>query len=57
MPRRRREADKEVSSTQQVERFRLFKIDGSNGPVAKLGIPVDAKIEDQTVQHKEYAFQ
>ena len=41
----------------QVEQFRLFKIPGSNSPVAKLGIPVDAKIdakiEDQRPQPKE----
>jgi hypothetical protein len=50
MLRRRRKADKE---SQPVEQFRLFKIPGSNSPVAKLGIPVDAKIEDQRPQHKE----
>jgi|HubBroStandDraft_6_1064221.scaffolds.fasta_scaffold48474_1 hypothetical protein len=50
MPRRRRKAYK---VPHQVEQFRLFKIPGSNSPVAKLGIPVDAKIEDRTAQHEE----
>jgi hypothetical protein len=52
MPRRRRKADKESPRRNRSSGFACLKVLGQI-PVAKLGIPVDAKIEDQTAQHKE----
>ena len=47
---------RQITESQQVEQFRLLKIPGSNRPVAKLGISVDAKLEDQRPNLKKYAF-
>jgi len=47
-----------VFSTQQIERFRRFKIAGSNDPAPKLGIPrstLELKIKQLNI--KKYAFQ